>query len=127
MKLDEIVAKYIKLRDKKAVFKAEYDAKVADIDNMLDKVEAILLKQFEETGVSSVKTPNGTAYTTTRVSVPIADWDLFLSEFVIPNKSWEFLERRASKTAVEQYKEENGDIPPGVNYVETRLVNIRRS
>lgn len=126
MKLDELVDRYIKLRDKKAKLKAEYDASVADIDVMLDKVEAVLLKQFDEMGTESVKTTAGTAYKSVRTSATVADWDTFFKEFVVPNSAWEFLERRCNKTAVEQFRAANEDIPPGINYSETRVVNIRR-
>ena len=31
------------------------------------------------------------------------------------------------KQAVEQYKEEHGDLPPGINWREEVVVNVRRS
>jgi hypothetical protein len=57
----------------------------------------------------------------------VADRDAFLHGFVIPNEAWEFLENRVSKSAVEQFKEANNDLPPGLNWREERVVNIRRS
>jgi hypothetical protein len=127
MKIDDVVDKYIKLRDKKAQLEADHKLKMANIDDMLDKVEAVLLQQFEEIGVDSVKTKAGTAFATVRTSATVADWDAFFGEFILPNKAWEFLERRCSKTAVEQYRSANEEIPPGINYAETRVINIRRA
>lgn len=126
MKLNEIVEKYIQLRDKKAQLKAQYDAKAAKIDDVLDKVEALLLKTFEETGMESVKTEAGTAYRSVRTQASIADWDAFF-DHVQKHGAFELLERRCSKAAVEQYKAANNDIPPGLNWREERVVNIRRS
>ena len=126
MKISEVVEKYIELRTKKAQFKAEYDMKVADIDKNLDKIEGKLLEVFEQTGLDSVKTPFGTAYTTTKTSVPVADKEVFM-EFVRSNDEWPLLEVRASKASVEQYKEEHGELPPGVNWRVERVVNVRRS
>lgn len=127
MKLNELVEKYIQLRDKKAAIKAEYDAKVADVDNVLDKIEAVLLKTFDEAGMDSVKTSSGTAYKSLRTSASVADWDAFWS-YVQQNGAFEMIERRCNKTAVEQHKSANdGQLPPGLNWREERVVNVRRS
>lgn len=126
MQMDELVAKYVELRDRKAKLKADYEATASKITEVQDKIEAVLLKQFAEMGVESVKTPFGTAYTSVRSSASVADWDAFLG-FVRQSDAWEFLERRASKAAVEQYKEAHEDLPPGINWSSTSVVNIRRA
>jgi type I site-specific restriction endonuclease len=126
MKLSEIVTKYIELRDKKAELKAEYDNKVASIDEVLDKIEVKLLQVFEETGSKSFSTPNGTAYASVRTSASVADKEAFM-EYVKNTEQWPLLEVRASKTAIEQHRDLHEDLPPGVNWREERVVNIRRS
>jgi hypothetical protein len=126
MKLSELVAKYIELRDKKSQIKAEYDGKVAKLDDILDKIESTLLKTFDQAGMDSVKTEFGTAYTSTRTTSSIADPDVFMT-FCKANDAWHMLEKRVSKIAVEQYKAEHNDVPPGVNYRAERTVNVRRS
>jgi hypothetical protein len=127
MKLSEAVEIYIKLRDKKAQMKAEFDAKVAPINEKMDKLEAQLLDVFNKTGMDSVKTEFGTAYSTTRTTASIADREVFM-EHVKSNEDWGLLEVRVSKTAVEQYREQHDDdLPPGVNIREERVVNVRRT
>ncbi len=126
MKLSELLAKYIELRDKKAQFKADYDSKVAKLDENLEKIEAVLLKTFDQTGMESVKTEFGTAYTSTRTTASVADPDAFMT-YCKANDAWHLLEKRVSKIAVEQYKAEHDDVPPGVSYRAERTVNIRRS
>jgi phage host-nuclease inhibitor protein Gam len=127
MKLSEAVEIYIKLRDKKAQMKAEFDAKVAPITEKMDKLEAQLLDVFNKTGMDSVKTEFGTAYSTTRTTASIADREVFM-EHVKANEDWGLLEVRVSKTAVEQYREQHDDeLPPGVNIREERVVNVRRT
>jgi hypothetical protein len=123
MKISELVAKYVELRDKKAEFKNEYDAKVAKLDEVL---ESTLLKTFETTGMDSVKTEFGTAYTTERSTASVADKDAFMS-FVKSREDWHLMEVRASKTAIQQYKDEHQDLPPGINWRSERVVNIRRT
>ena len=126
MKLSDAVSLYIKMRDKKAQMKAEFDASVAPLNEKMEKLEAKLLDVFNKTGMDSVKTEFGTAYTTTRVTASVADREIFMTH-VKENDDWALLEVRASKTAVEQYRDTNNDLPPGVSMREERVVNIRRS
>lgn len=123
----EVVATYIKLRDRRAKRKAEYEAADAADKEKQEKIEAYLLKEFNESGIDSIKTEFGTAYKSTRTSATVADWDAFFTQYVVPNQAWEMLERRVNKTAVEQFKAANEDLPPGINWSETQVVNIRRS
>ena len=126
MKLSEAVSIYIKMRDKKAQMKAEFDASVAPLNEKMEKLEAKLLDVFNKTGIDSVKTEFGTAYTTNRVTASVADREIFMNH-IKENDDWGLLEVRASKTAVEQYRETNNDLPPGVSTREERVVNVRRS
>jgi len=126
MKLSELVQKYIELRDKKSEFKKEYEAKVAKLDVVLEKIEASLLQTFDSAGMDSIKTEFGTAYTSTRSTASVADKDAFF-QFVKTNEDWQLMEIRCSKTGVEQFKAENDDLPPGISWRSERVVNIRRS
>jgi len=56
----------------------------------------------------------------------VADKDAFMTH-VKSNEDWQLMEIRCSKTAVEQYKAEHDDLPPGVTWRAERAVNIRRS
>lgn len=127
MKLSDAVSLYIKLRDKKAEIKAQMDEQIKPLQEKMDKLEAKLLEAFQATGVDSVKTEFGTAYTSVRTTASIADRDAFM-EFVKAHEEWSLLEVRAAKTAIEQYRAANDDeLPPGVNIREERVVNVRRS
>lgn len=126
MKLDELVQQYIALRDLKSKKKADFDAEVAKIDAVMDQAEAALLKMMQESGLESVKTPHGTAYSTSRTSATLADRDAF-RQFVLDHDAWELTDLRCNKTAVAQFKAANEDLPPGVTWREEKVVNIRRS
>ena len=126
MKLSDLVAKYIELRDKKYELKHQYDFKAAQLDEVLGKIESKLLQVFDSAGMDSVKTEFGTAYASTRSTASVADKEAFMN-FIKENEQWSLMEVRAAKLAIEQYKTANGDLPPGVNYREERVVNIRRS
>lgn len=127
MKLSEAVSLYIQLRDKKAEMKSAFDASVAPINEKMDKLEAKLLDVFNKTGMDSIKTEHGTAYTAVRTTASVADREAFM-DFVKANEEWSLVEVRAAKTAIEQFRDNNdNELPPGVNIRSERVVNIRRS
>lgn len=127
MKLSEAVTLYIQLRDKKAQMKSDFEASVAPITEKMDKLEAKLLDVFNKTGMDSVKTEHGTAYTAVRTTASVADREAFM-EFVKANEEWSLIEVRAAKTAIEQFRDNNdNELPPGINIRSERVVNIRRS
>lgn len=126
MKLDKIVERYVQLRDKKAEMKAAYEASVADLTSAMNRLEGAILQTLNEQGVESVRTEAGTAMKIRSTSATVADWDSLLG-FVQQNERWDMLEKRVSKTAVEQYRAANDDLPPGINYKEAITIGIRRA
>jgi hypothetical protein len=124
--MQDIIEKYIELRDKKSELSAAYKKKVAGLDAALDQLEAILLEKLNEIGMDSAKGSTGTVYKSRRTSATVADWDYVL-DHIQKNELWNMLEKRVSKQAVEQYVEEHGNLPPGINWREELVVNIRRS
>lgn len=128
MKMDDLVKTYIKLRNKKAQLKKEFDLKVASIDELQDKIEALLLVRFQELGIESVKTDEGTAYSSLKTSVSLADADSFKEFCMRQEDPLTFIDVRVNKSAVLQFKEATGgELPPGVNFSATRTVNFRSS
>lgn len=128
MKLDELVANYIKLRDKKSLLKKQYDEKVAKVDAVMDKMEAIILKTFQDSGIDSARTDAGTAYISTRTSATVGSREEFLSWVLQdPDERSIFLENRVSKVAIEQFKAANDDLPPGINFRSEVTVGVRRA
>ena len=128
MKLNELVEKYIVLRDRRAERKRAYEeADAADVA-LQEKIEAVLLKTFDENGMDSVKTANGTAYKSTRNSATVGDRDAYINWVLEdPQERQVFLESRCNKSAVEQYKAANDELPPGINWRSELVVNVRRS
>ena len=117
---------FIGLRDRRAQRKAAYDADDAGDKEKQNKIEIEFLRRFQDRGIDNVSARDvGTAYKSTRSSATVADWERVL-EYVRENDAWEILERRVNKTACEQFKAEEGDLPPGVNWAETQVVNFRR-
>lgn len=124
--ITDLVDRYIQLRDKKAEIMNAAKAKCARIDDALDKAEAALLAFFQTNGMDSASCGAGTAYTATRTSATVQDWDQTL-EFIKGEEAWHLLEKRVSKKQVEEYVEANGDLPPGIKWSSEIIVNVRRS
>lgn len=117
---------FIALRDRRTERKAAYQADDESDRTKQDKIEAEFLRRFQDRGIDNVSARSiGTAYKSTRSSATVGDWDSFL-DHVRDNDAWELLEHRANKSAVEQFRVENEDLPPGVNWTETQVVNFRR-
>jgi hypothetical protein len=121
-----LVEVYIKLRDRRAQRKAAYENEDAGDKTKQARIESLLLQRFQAEGIDSIKSPAGTAYTTKRTSVSLADPDVYL-DWVKANDAWDFLDRKANKTAVVAYREQHDDLPPGVNWSEELVVGVRRS
>lgn len=127
MKTDELVKRFIQVRERRAQLKAAYQEEDARYIQLQNKIEAVLLARFNESGIESVRTAEGTAYTSVRTSVSVADGDAFFN-FVKEHGAYEMIERRPAKTAIEQYKAANdNELPPGLNWSETRVINFRKS
>jgi hypothetical protein len=126
MDIATTVQKYILLRDRKEAIRNSVKEKIAMIDAALDAAEAAILSEFQKTGAEAVKTPYGTAYRTTRTSATVQDWDAVLG-FIRENEAWHMLDKRVNKTGVEEYRQEHNDLPPGVNWREEAIINVRRS
>jgi len=129
--VDDLTAKYIELRERKAKIRKEADEAEAALDVIQDAVGDKIREIMHEQGVTSMKTIHGTAYIAYRESATVADWDVLLG-FIKKSEAWDLLERRVSKSAVKDRMEEdrNGQYqhepPPGVNFVRIEGVNVRR-
>lgn len=124
--IDQVVERYVNLRDDIAQKKADFEAAIAPLKAALEKIETYLLGRANELGVDSFKTPHGTAYTSVRTSVKVADKEAFLN-FCKSKDEFGLMEVRASKVAIEQYVASQEETPPGIDIVTERTLNVRRS
>lgn len=123
--INDVVAKYIELRDYKARIKAEAEVKTNALTEKMIKLEAWLKQQADQLGTTQFKTPSGTAFFKTDDFSTVADWDAVVG-FVVANSAWDLLEKRVSKTAVRSYLDEHKQLPPGVNYGTKLVLGVRK-
>lgn len=126
---DLLVKAYIDIRDARATRKAAYEAEDAADKAKQEKIEAEFLRRFNERGIDNVTARGiGTAYTSAKTSYTVADRDTYFAWIKQDaDERMMFLEARANKTALEQYRAANDDIPPGVNTRTELTVNFRRA
>jgi hypothetical protein len=123
--VDDVVAAYLKLRNKKEAIEAETKDQVKVLKEKMEQFEAWIKEQADAQGVTSFKTKHGTAFLTTTDFANVADWDAVLG-FIRDNEAFDMLEKRISKVAVRGYIDANKAVPPGVNYGTKLEVNIRK-
>jgi hypothetical protein len=125
MQIEELIGKYVQIRDGKRELEEVHKAKVAKINHVMKKIEGMLLEHFNSTGAESVRTPAGTAYRSVKTTAKVVDRDAYM-QFVQENEAWSFLESRANSTAVEEYLAAHGSLPPGVDVSRYATIGIRR-
>lgn len=123
--VEDVVRGYVKLRDKKNEIKRRHSEELSPINEKMATLEAWLQRDLVNRSVQSQKTAAGTAYLSTDARATVKDRDAYL-QFVIENEKWDLIENRASKTVVQDYLEETGEVVPGVHYEVTQVVRVRR-
>jgi len=126
MDLEEIVATYISLRDKRAELKKKYTQRDGVIGAAMDAAEAHALKKLEEIGAEMARTAAGTVFKDRKRSVTLADRETFLA-YVKDGDRWDMAQVQANKSAVLECLDEQGTLPPGLNLYSELTIKIRRS
>ena len=123
--MPRVIAAYRKLRDLKDAKKKQHSEELRPLNDKIIELEAWMLNKLNEVGANSIKTESGTAYKSTQTKAKVSDWDEALT-FVRTNDLWHLLERRVSKTAVEEYIESEGTPPPGIEVDSEVKLNVRK-
>lgn len=126
---DVVIAAYIKTRDEIEAEKKIYEEKVAVLKAVQERREQWLTGELDKNGLSNFsKKGIGTAFFKNKTSATLADVTQF-TEWVMAE--WEtrqhFMEKRVSKTAVDQAVADGDTPPPGTNYSTVRVIQINRN
>lgn len=117
---------YVKLRDKKREIEERHKSELSEINSTMEKLTALMMDTLNNVGAQSIKTSEGTVYVSARYSASLADPQAFMS-YVIDNKKFDLLDRKANATACRDFVEEHGSLPPGVNLTAIRTLGVRRA
>ena len=124
--VEELVEKYVKLRDRIKAADDAHKAKLAPAKEYLEGLNNQILAQLNAIGGESIRTASGTAYRTAKKSATIADGAVFRN-FVIEGERWDLVDWRANSPAVTDFITDHKTPPPGINYTTTFIVGVRRS
>jgi len=125
VKVEQRVAEYIKVRDAIKAANDQHELSIKPLVELQNMLTGWLQTFIETAGAESVKTANGTVYTTTRYSASLADPEAFMRH-VIGTQDFDLLDRKANVTACKDFVKENGTLPPGVNMSAVKTVGVRR-
>jgi hypothetical protein len=123
--VDKVIAKYMRLRERKAAIEAEVKEQLEAVKADMLKLEAWLKQKLDEDGLTSFKTDHGTAFLTTTDFANVEDWDATL-KFIIEHEAYDMLQRRVSKDAVRAYIDDTKEVPAGIKYGTKLDINIRK-
>lgn len=123
--IDDVIGAYVALRDLIDETTKRHKEELAPHREKMAKIEAWLQNQLQTQGLQNFKGKSGTAFLKNVTGATVADWDATLP-FIRDNNLWEMLERRVSKSVVEDYIEAHGEVPPGVNFTNETVVQVRR-
>lgn len=120
MNADQLIARYIQLRDYVEKRDKEHAEKLAPYNAALKAIEsagsAMLIEQGGEDGKANIVTPSGTMYRKRWTAIKMADRPAF---FTFVAGDWDarqsFLTSAVTKSEVEDFIEREKAIPPGLD------------
>lgn len=125
MTADQMVEKFIALRDRVAAIKKKHTDELAPFNLAMGALEGWMINILNTNGAASLKAAAGTFYTTTRTSARVDEWSTVL-DFIRTNEAWELLEARVNKTALEAIIGDTNTSIPGVTVSRELVLNVRR-
>lgn len=120
-----VIAAFVKLRDKRAELKKQYEEADAVLLEKQDKCKHWLMATMQQVGSDQLKGAVGIAYRQIKRRFNSKDWPSFWA-YCLEHKRLDFLEKRVAQTAVKDFMEETGTLPPGIDVFQEYEVVIRR-
>lgn len=128
LNINDLTARYIALRQKKAEISLAAKTDIDRLDAGMDRLEVLMLAWLRLAGVESARTPSGTPYLTKKTGATVSDREAFM-RFVGGDfeHRMAFLTNAVSKETVATYMEQNEGVPPpGVNWYSEAAVNFKK-
>ena len=79
---DELIEKYIKIRDRKEALAKKHKEELAQYVQAMSAIENDMLRRLNDEQAEKIATQHGTAYKTVRTSATVADWETVLQYIV---------------------------------------------
>ena len=126
-KLTRLAKVYIRIRDKRATIKKEFDEKYDELGSKMEAISSALDKHCVSNGVKSVKTQGGeTFYRKVNTRYFSNNWEEFC-KFAIENDAAGLIQQRISTKNLKEYLEENKDIViPSLQADSSYSISVRK-
>lgn len=124
-RIEDIIRKYIELRDAEDKLKADMKAALEPIQKAMSTIESYFMDLSAKTGQTSFGAGDGIAFLATEAHCGVEDFDAVV-KFAQENDMWRMLTKGVSKTVVKEYLDEHSQLPPGVKWSTHKVVRIRR-
>ena len=124
--IEKRVMQYVAVRDAIKAMKDKHEKELEPMVDIQNVLTGIIQQCLEAAGAESIKTSEGTAYTTTRYNASLADPAAFM-QFVRDTNNFDLMDRKANAPAVRDYVAEHGTLPPGVNLSSISTIGVRRA
>jgi hypothetical protein len=123
--IEQAVSGYRKLRDQKKEVTDKHKEELAPYNDKMEKIENWLGLQLQTQKAESIKTAEGTVYTTKTSSVKIGDWETAL-HYIVEHGLFHMLERKLSPKDVAAFVEEEKSNFPGTTITNNTNVRVRK-
>lgn len=124
--IEKRVKQYVAVRDAIKAMKDKHEKELEPMVDIQNVLTGVIQQCLEAVGAESIKTSEGTAYTTTRYTASLADPATFM-QFVRDTQNFDLLDRKANAPACRDYVGEHGTLPPGVNLSSISTIGVRRA
>jgi hypothetical protein len=124
---DKLAEIYIKIRDKRAELKEQFESQDNELKAQQDMLAEQMLALCQEQNADSIKTPAGTIIRKVDTRYWTTDWDS-MYQFIEEHDAFPLLEKRLHQTNLKQFLEENPKLlPAGLQADSKYTVVVRRS
>jgi len=125
--LDQLTSIYLKIRDKRAENKREFENVDKDLEQQQQMLAEQMLDTCKEMNADSIKTPHGTIIRSVKSKYWTGDWDS-MYRFIKEHDAFGLLEKRLHQTNMKDFLHENPDVMPmGLNVENEYTIVVRRA
>lgn len=125
--LDRLTSIYLKIRDKRAENKREFENVDKDLEEQQKMLAEQMLDTCKEMNADSIRTPHGTIIRSVKSKYWTGDWDSMYN-FIKEHDAFGLLEKRLHQTNMKDFLNENPDVMPmGLNVENEYTIVVRRA
>lgn len=122
---EQLVARYIELRDEQEQLKAKYDAELAESKDFQEAIMDELVHRMQTAGSKTLKTSAGSIISKLTSKFVATDTGEFI-RFIRETGQVELLQSRISTSAIKEYVDSGNEVPPGIGIEEAITYTVRK-